>query len=191
MKEDYLWDKSGEVDAEIEALERTLSSLRYKRPAEPLPLPAVRRSMFRFNQTWLAAAAAVILLLLAGGLWLGLNRVNADNLLTSGPPPPVGPVTTTDRLFAAINRALMPKPVQEPHELSAPSSPVTINRQQFVAAKFSPAKRAFELRQQEAILRRGEIAKEQLIKALQITSEKLNVVQKKIQGAPSMRNPIS
>ena len=43
MKEDYLWDKSGEVDADVERLENVLSSLRYKRPAEPLPLPVVKR----------------------------------------------------------------------------------------------------------------------------------------------------
>ena len=194
MKEDYLWDKSGEVDAEIEQLEKMLGSLRYKRPAEPLPLPVASRSMFRFNSNWLAAAAAIALLLLAGGLWLGLNRASSDNLLTSGPPPQVGPVTTTDRLFAAINKALSPKSVTKPKELSAPASPDVVNHPQLVTERFSPARRALELRQRELRqeeLRRGEIAKEQLIKALEITSEKLNVVQKKIQGAQEARNPIS
>lgn len=190
MKEDYLWDKSGEVDAEVEGLEKMLGSLRYKRPAEPLPLPAARRSIFRFHSNWLAAAAAIVLLLLAGGLWLGLNRAGTDNLLSSGPPPPVGPVNTT----AGVRLMIQSVRSSERNNTAPPQqdivNPTAVNRSQFVAVKFREAKRARELRQEE-FLRRGEIAKEQLIKALEITSEKLNVVQKKIQGAQDARNPIS
>ena len=58
MNQDYLWDRSGEPDAEIERLERTLAPLRLG--AEPVParraahVPAARR-------WWrLAAAAAVV-----------------------------------------------------------------------------------------------------------------------------------
>jgi hypothetical protein len=189
MKEDYLWDKSGEVDVEIEQLEKMLGSLRYKRPAEPLPLPAVSRSTFRFNSNWLAAAAAIVLLLLAGGLWLGLNRAGSDNLLSSGPPPPVGPVNTAEGMRAMIQSVRSPE-----RNAATPQQdiiiPTPVNRSQFVAVKFREAKRERELRQEE-FRRRGEIAKEQLIKALEITSEKLNVVQKKIQGAQEVRNPIS
>jgi hypothetical protein len=191
MKEDYLWDKSGEVDAEVEQLEKMLGSLRYKRPAEPLPLPAARRSVFRFNSNWLAAAATIALLLLAGGLWLGLNRAGSDNLLSSGPPPPVGPVNTIAGMRAiiqSVQSVRLPERNATPHQQEVPQVPV--NHPQLIVAKFNPAKRARELRQ-EAIMRRGEIAKEQLIKALEITSEKLNVVQKKIQGTQDARNPIS
>ncbi|HYJ45177.1 MAG TPA: hypothetical protein VEV81_01095, partial [Pyrinomonadaceae bacterium] len=96
MKEDYLWDKSGEVDADIERLEGMLSGLRYKRPAEPLPLPVVSRPRLRLNFPLLAAAAALVLLLLAGGLWLGLRRPASGNeVITSGPPPTTGPVNPT------------------------------------------------------------------------------------------------
>jgi len=187
MKEDYLWDKTGEVDEEIEQLGNLLGSLRHKHPAEPLPLPAVSRPWFQLNSTLLAAAAAIVLLLLAGGLWLGLNRSSSDNLLTSGPPPPTGPVNTIGERLSKFEKAQAPGPVgvqQPPHNSPA------LNRPQFVAAKFNEAKRERELRQ-AALMRRGELAKEQLIKALQITSEKLNVVQKKIQGAQEVRNPIS
>ena len=188
MKEDYLWDKSGEVDAEIEQLEKVLGSLRYKRPAEPLPLPAARRSMFGFNSGWLAAAAAIALLLLASGLWLGLNRADTDNLLSSGPPPPVGPVNTTAGMRVMIQSVRSPERNVVPHQQDIIKT--TANHPQFVAVKFNQAKRDRELRQEE-FRRRGEVAKEQLIKALEITSEKLNVVQKKIQGAQDVRNPIS
>ena len=37
MKPDYLWDRSGEPDAEIARLERLLGTLRSNRPAPPFP----------------------------------------------------------------------------------------------------------------------------------------------------------
>lgn len=62
---DYLWDKSGEPDPEIEALERLLS-----------PLGAKRDSRFFFPQrrTWIPVAIAASLLMAVGGVWLVLNR---------------------------------------------------------------------------------------------------------------------
>jgi hypothetical protein len=180
MKEDYLWDKSGEVDDEIEQLENMLGSFRYKRPAEPLPLPASSRHWFRLNSTLLAAAAAIALLLFAGGLWLGLNRSGSNNPATvSGPPPPTGPVNTTGGSVAGIENKQPPEPITKPQDVITPRVPR--ERRQFVQVKYSEAKRARELRAAE-FLRRGELAKEQLIKALQITSEKLSVFQKKILG---------
>jgi ferric-dicitrate binding protein FerR (iron transport regulator) len=69
MPDDYLWDRSGEPDAEVEHLERVLSRLR-----EDLPVPAFpalekepRPGRRRFLLPSLAAAAVV---LLACGLWL-------------------------------------------------------------------------------------------------------------------------
>lgn len=59
MSEDYLWDRSGPPDPEIERLERTLAPLRYRhRPelvhAEPGFVETPRR-------VWWAAAAAIVL----------------------------------------------------------------------------------------------------------------------------------
>ncbi len=73
MSDDYLWDRSGEPDPEVQRLERILGSLRYERPA-PLLVERPRRSRYRF----LAAAAAA--LVVAGG-WLALK-------LTQGGPEP-------------------------------------------------------------------------------------------------------
>ena len=62
---DYLWDKSGEPDPEIQALERLLS-----------PLGAIPDGHFVFPQrrTWMPMAVAASLLLLLGGTWLALHR---------------------------------------------------------------------------------------------------------------------
>lgn len=208
MNEDYLWDKTGEADPEIERLEQTLSSLRFKRPAEPLPLPATApRKLFLLNfpRPVLAAAAAILVLLLAGGLWLGLVRRTAQtddsNAVAngtapeekrgeqdfSGPRPPVGPQPAPN----VVN----PRDVQE--RASVPQAPVkpgqrvqrrsNAGAQQLLVRRRAP--RTASPRQEE-LARRGEEAKAQLIKALHIASDKLNEVQKKIQDNQEQR-PIS
>src|SRR3954464_8056333 len=93
MKDGYLWDKSGEIDEDVEQLENVLGRLRYQRPAQPLPLPAVSRPWWRLNSTLLAAAAAIVLLLLAGGLLLRLHHTSSSVTAgTAGPTPTPGPV---------------------------------------------------------------------------------------------------
>src|SRR5215204_2144179 len=69
MNEEYLWDKSGEPDPEIQHLEQALGTLRYT--ARPLELPEnftpARRNRYL---PLLAIAATLALALLAGALWL-------------------------------------------------------------------------------------------------------------------------
>ena len=55
MSEEYLWDRSGPPDPEIERLERTLGPLRYRHRGE------VNREMPKRPRIWWAAAAAVAL----------------------------------------------------------------------------------------------------------------------------------
>jgi hypothetical protein len=51
MREDYLWDRSGPPDPDIERLEAELASLRYRFVR---PLPGARRQ--RAPGAWLSAA---------------------------------------------------------------------------------------------------------------------------------------
>lgn len=69
---DYLWDKTGEPDEEVERLEELLGTLRHRhRPlALPAAPPAPRRTSLPFRAPY-AAAAALALAALAG-LWFGL-----------------------------------------------------------------------------------------------------------------------
>ena len=69
MKDDYLWDGSGEPDPEIERLEKVLGRYRY----QPKPIGAAfdQQLLPRRARFWpkLAIAAAIILMLLAG-VWI-------------------------------------------------------------------------------------------------------------------------
>ena len=77
MRDDYLWDKSGEPDPDVERLERTLGRLRAEREpsfdAAPavVAMPAARR---RRPAMWIAgwAAAAVLVVIVGAGVrrWL-------------------------------------------------------------------------------------------------------------------------
>ena len=200
MNEDYLWDKSGEADADIEQLENVLGRLRYQRPAEPLPLPAASRWSFRQSLSpALAIAATLLLLLLAGGLWLGLQRRSSStegrNTLANvnvpeeklpeqtvlAPRPPIGTGNTgEEKLAAAENRPATAAPIPTvprnklPRRLSGARQDVARHRQMVTASR----------RDEMARAREGKNAKAQLILALHIASDKLNAVQKKIQANP-------
>ena len=64
---DYLWDKTGEADPEVERLEEMLGAFAHR--PRPLELPAkVGARPRRFTLSQLAAAAA--LLLLIGGVYM-------------------------------------------------------------------------------------------------------------------------
>ncbi|HMF58641.1 MAG TPA: hypothetical protein VK619_20010 [Pyrinomonadaceae bacterium] len=75
---DYLWDKSGEVDPEIEQLEELLGTLSHKPHAATLPdslLSQVGARAFTHWSEW--AAAAVLILMGLAGLWIGSERLDA------------------------------------------------------------------------------------------------------------------
>jgi hypothetical protein len=203
MNEDYLWDKSGEADPEILGLEETLGRLRHKRPLQSLPLPTTRaRPSYRpaFSPL-LAIAATLVVLLLAGGLWLRFHRSSSSaesnaaagtlpeatpgQQITSGPPPHVGPVEASGGEKDVERRLSKPS---DPGSTRNAIHHLTVERRQEVAAMKTVSNQARLSR--ELIIHEGELAREQLIKALLITSDKLNTVQKKIQGSEG-RGPVS
>ncbi len=140
--DDYLWNGSGEVDEEIERLEQTLASLRFK--AQPLPLPAAPTR--RVNIRFLAAAAAVVMALAGLWIYLGSRAPRSAPQIASQPPLPVEPQSqkgASDQATVQSNgekerRAFVAKPrrkaspriVESSEALTAaaPASPLEIGR---------------------------------------------------------------
>lgn len=147
MNDDYLWDKSGEPDPQIQELEQILAPLRY----QPKPFVIPRR-----NYAPLAIAATVLIALLAGGLWLK-SRTQKPSL-----------------------------PEQARSAPSVPSVPSVVKEEAVVETTDLPKK---PVRRRKPIFTKHEqeealAAKQQLMLALRLASEKLRLAQQRTQ-APS------
>ena len=139
MKDDYLWDKTGQPDPEIQKLEEILGTLRY----QPKPLVMPRR---RNYLPFLAIAASVLLAIAAAGIWLRVRstaEIPQQQAYFEAPKP-------------VINRSAVNQPVDAKKR---------IHRKRSAS---SAAER------QEALK-----AKEQLMLALRVTTQKLHMVHTK------------
>ena len=145
---EYLWDKTGAPDPEIQQLEEILGTLRYQ--PKPLQLPR-RRNYFPL----LAIAATVLVALLTGGLWLQLR--------TDEPPIPAVAIA---------------EPVNPP-----------FNPPLFEAPR-PPAKRNLIVHNNRNRREREEAlaAKQQLMFALRLASEKLNTAYRRTQTPSQIKN---
>lgn len=161
MNEDYLWDKSGEPDPEIQQLEEILGTLRYQpKPFEAprdVPIPR-RRSYFPL----LAIAATLLVALLAGGIWLRVR--------TGHEPQPQYVQVPAPRVE---EKPIVQQPEKSPAALK---QSLAVNR---VPRKRSSAPVLSRRERQEALA-----AKQQLMLALRVASEKLNLVHKRTQSTP-------
>jgi len=169
MKDDYLWDKTGEPDPQVQQLEEILGSLRYQpRPLElpeELPLPR-RRNYF----PWLAIAAGVLLALVAGGIWLN-TRTRGEAPSREAKVTPPAPVEEV-RPPTGTTAPETPQPKPEPREAVVA-----------VVHKYRPRPSAPVLSKQER--EEALMAKEQVMLALRLTTEKLSLVHKTTQTNPA------
>ena len=151
MNDDYLWDKSGEPDPQIQELEEILGTLRY----QPRPLQLARHSTTRGRYlALLAIAATVAVALIAGGLWLQIRRTEASI-------PAVAVVTPVT-------------PIRIENPFLSVSQPASPKRHPRVLARRD---------NQEALA-----AKQQLMFALHIASEKLNAAYRRTQSPTQIKN---
>lgn len=150
MNDDYLWDKTGQPDPQIQQLEEILGTLRYQ--PRPLALPR-KRNYFPL----LAIAASLLLALLAGGIWL---RTRSRNEI----PPQQARIETPKPIEVPKNpevRSALNPPLPAPKRIHKPRS----------------ASSAVPGREREEAL----MAKQQLMLALRLTTEKLHLVHTRTQ----------
>lgn len=164
MNDDYLWDKTGEPDPQIQQLEEILGTLRYQpQPLEiPEDLPVPRRWSYF---PWAAIAAALLLALLAGAVWLGMrSRGDAPQRQAEVKAP------------AAVEEKTTPSPeVKLPEKNQLPGKNEMAVHVRHQRRHSAPALSKQE--REEALA-----AKEQLMLALRLTTEKLSLVHKKTQN---------
>jgi hypothetical protein len=157
MKDDYLWDKTGQPDPEVQQLEEILGTLRYQpKPLElPEELPVSRR---RNYFPLLAIAASLLLALVAGGIWLRVRNQHtpqlrvAESVPTPGKAPEPAP----------------PSPVEQP---APPRQAIAVNN----THRHKSVTPVLSKREREEALE----AKEQLMIALRLTTEKLSLIHRK------------
>ncbi|HKO99615.1 MAG TPA: hypothetical protein VJU86_21740 [Pyrinomonadaceae bacterium] len=181
MKDDYLWDKSGEPDPEIQQLEQVLGTLRYQ-PRE-LEIPAhIQPQLRRFVTRSLAIAAVVALIALGLGIFIRVQRQPAPQVVAESAPAKVesspSPTANAVERIAPDNNSTAVNPRLAPNRTAAPRSTVTKRRR-------APAN---NLRLSEAELAEARAAKDQLILALRVASSKLSQAQKRTQTNNEIHN---
>ncbi|HEV2914471.1 MAG TPA: hypothetical protein VGX92_14430 [Pyrinomonadaceae bacterium] len=185
MSDDYLWDRSGESDPEIERLESVLGGLRHQ--PRPLELPVARPRPKLFHGL---AAAAAVMMIVAGGLWLA-SRPSIDDaenpprlviarpvpyLLSElkEPKPSIAPVIkgTESGARATLAGSTQAGVLRRPRRTNEERESANILR---VARRGAPSQSDQEL------MREGEKARDQLMLGLRFASSQLNRVQREIQ----------
>ena len=179
MKEDYLWDKTG-TDPAVEKLENALSVFRFDESSLQIPVragaPVEGRRYFKFLSFGFAAAACACVAVIMWALWAPVsnpNRVSAPEQAIARPAEEI--LDTVD------NKPDVPVIV----DVKAPASNIghyknavkKAVRPVAVAARVKkPAPAAAPFTKEEIY------AYNQLMLALSITSDKLNLVKEKIPG---------
>ena len=183
MNDNYLWDKSGEPDPDVQELEQILGTLRYQ-PRE-LEIPAhIRPHRRSYVTRGLAIAAVIALVVLGLGVWRATNR-------TDKPEPLAGnqPNKTENTEQAAVKENSPPnveqiKPAAQPESVAI-STPRP--RPRSVAVRNRPLK-VVQPKLSESEVAEAKAAKDQLILALRVASAKLNQAQRKTQGNNEIHN---
>jgi hypothetical protein len=164
MNQDYLWDKTGECDPEIERLEEILAPLRYQ--PKPLAIPKdLKLKRQRSYLPLLAIAATIAMVLLAAGIWLKLKRQETiDEVKITVPGVELVPL----RL-----------PVEKQKVGISERAEYRRHRRQTRNSEVAQRIKAKERKEAEA-------AKQQIMLALRLASVKMNIARKGAQGTPNI-----
>ena len=174
MNDDYLWDRRGDPNEEVQELEELLGTLRYQ-PRE-LEIPhhfeiSGRRNRYRA----LAIAAAIALTVIGVGIWTSLQRSqsheSAKSQNSSLPQAMATATATSQPPGLAPETALNHEVTQQSRHLMSSAKSRHVRRDKQQEAPLSPSEIAA-----------AKTAKEQLLLALRMTSAKLSLVQRRTQN---------
>ena len=169
MKDDYLWDRSGQPDPDIQQLEDILEELRYQ--PRKLEIPRVVHSS---RNRYLAIAAAVSLAVLGLGLWLGIQRQSPANVTEDKTQAAANPID--EKKLSTLSAENHAPPAVEVIKNVQPRRYRAVNSRRPRHIVTSPRMTAEEVAE-------ARDAKERLMLALRLASSKLNYAQKKTQGS--------
>lgn len=179
MNEDYLWDRSGKADEEIEELEALLGELKYQpRPLEiPVSVTVGRKS---FTLRALAIAATIAMIMFGAALWQSRQNPTVIPNVTAKLPAldKRNEVTASnpERPTKDVGAALVPNTTFKRGNAS-PHSSLTGNAARVRVA--TPTDQQLP----KSEVAEAQAAKQQLLLALRVVSAKLTVAQKRTQGA--------
>jgi hypothetical protein len=179
MNDNYLWDRTGEPDADVQQLEELLGSLRYQ--PRPLEIPANINVRRKRPFIPLAIAAAIALLILGAGLWIRFGNSNPsrneeakrERQSIAAPPSETPPVTPDSRI------------------VSLPPTPPTADlpRHRKMNQTMVALRPRRPIQPPAPVLTETELAqKEQVLIALRLVSFKLNLAQRRAQGLPQVNS---
>ena len=164
MNEQYLWDKTTEPDDETKELESLLSEFRFQ--PRPLVLPvAPPKKVFIFDYR-IAAIAATVLIAFGFLFWLSFRNNSIQQAVNGAKPSPA----MTDSQ-APENKIVSdtPKTSEQPQRILIKRKPTVLKPIQISHRRSQPSMATQE-----------RMAKDKLMFALQLTSDKLEFIQHKI-----------
>ena len=185
MKDDYLWDKSGKPDPDVQQLEEILGTLRYQQRELEIP-QHIQLGRKSFITRGLAIAAAVALIALALGVWINMKRQSTPKMAVTETTPAA--VDNSIKAAAGPDEKKLSNLLAQAPETDKPSRKLAASKPRRRLA--FAGNRAQDLEAKEPELSESEIAearvaKDQLMLALRVASSKLNLAQKKAQGTNS------
>jgi len=186
MNNDYLWDRKGEPDLEIQRLEEILGALRYQ--PQPLAIPArlqtARRRMF-FPA--LAIAAAIVMMVAAAGLWFAIRQQKTAQAIEAKTTPPGQKPNDLQTPGAIPNRSPRDQITRNPNYQTAIVTPPRHRPLRNVSAgnRRRSGVTASSLGMTAEEREEAEAAKNKLMLALRVASAKLNLAQRRMQTTPA------
>jgi len=188
MKEDYLWDKTGE-DAGIQGLENALKAFRFQENAPPeLPQKVFTvekkngRRFFQFRFAFAAFAAAITVFSVIWFQIVGGGKIPAAETATKATEPKRAEKIAGDSFIET--RDIEPVKASETAPRDGKSKVVRIRQRSAPVVRSRPAVlRKTKIKEpSETLTAEEKYAYDQLMLALSITGSQLKIVKDKVQG---------